>query len=311
MLRVKRPPHFISPVAPLVDAMPHALARVAPERQEEIATLLDDLTLEITDDPGFVCRASSSGRLIEVSTGVLEVLWCQAYGAYVFYQRELAGVQPNGDEEPIRDPEALRALRLYRWALLRMLGTPVEAWPDDLPRPTTASDEDSAERVADEVALVGLGYLLLHELAHVVLLHVPGSDSVLMEQDADNWAADRVLGDSEMAERAVAKRSVGVALALLLIVAVGIHGGSFGGRTHPRSFDRLFNALAHRIPAGAETAWAMVVALLSLHMTAKRIKVPRGPFDTFAETADSMISALAEVAERAGKASGAAPCPDG
>lgn len=273
--------------------------------------LLGGLTLEITDDPSFVCRASSTGRLIEVSAGVLEVLWCQAYGAYVFYQRELAGLQPSGDEAPIRDPEALRALRLYRWALQRMLEKPVEAWPDDLPQPALAADEDSAERVADEIALVGLGHLLLHELAHVVLRHVPGSDSVLMEQDADNWAADRVLGDPGMDERVMAKRSVGVALALLLSVAIGIHGGSFGGRTHPRSFDRLFNALAQRVPAESETAWAMVVALLSLHMTAKRIKVPRGPFDTFAEAADSMISALAEVAERAVKDAAAMPCPEG
>jgi hypothetical protein len=273
--------------------------------------LLNGLTLEITDDPSFVCRASAAEQLIEMSAGVLEVLWCQAYGAYVFYQRELAGQQPSGSETPIRDPEALRALRLYRWALQLLLGVAVEAWPNDLPRPVLAAGEDSAERVADEVALVGLGHLLLHELAHVILRHVPGSDSVLMEQDADNWAADRVLGDAGMDERAMGKRSVGVALALLLSVAVGIHGGSFGGRTHPRSFDRLFNALAHRVPAESETAWAMVVALLSLHMTAKGIQVPRGPFDTFAEAADSMISALAEVAERAAKDGAAIPCPEG
>jgi Peptidase U49 len=179
-----------------------------------------------------------------------------------------------------------------------MMGMSAEEWPVDLPRPVVDPDEYSAERVADEVALVGLGHLLFHELAHVVLGHHPGGDSIGMEQDADNWAADRVLGDPDMDKLVMAKRSLGVALALLLSVAVGIHGGSFGGRTHPRSFDRLFNGLAHRVPANAEVAWAMVVALLGLHMTAKQIAGPSGPFDTFADAVDAMVSVLAEFARR-------------
>jgi hypothetical protein len=300
MLTIKQPRHFLSPAVPLIGAVPHALGRVAPEYENEIAALLDDLTIEVIDDPGFICRASSEGRWIRVSAGVLEVLWCQAYGAYVFYQRELAGTQPAGDVTAIRDSQALRALELYRWALRRMLGKRVEQWPAELPRPTIHADDDAAERVAEEIALVGLGHLMLHELAHVVLGHLPGGDSIAMEQDADNWAADRVLGSAEMDEMMMAKRSLGVALALLLNVALSIHRGSFGGRTHPRSFDRLFNTLAHRVPPDCEIAWAMVVALLGLHMTAKQIPVPKGPFDTFAEAADSMISTLAVVAEGMG-----------
>jgi hypothetical protein len=94
MMTIRRPPDFLSPVAPLIDAVPHVLARVAPEREHETAALLNDLTIEISDDPSFVCRASAEGWRIEVSTGVLEVLWCQAYAAYVFINGNLLGRSP-------------------------------------------------------------------------------------------------------------------------------------------------------------------------------------------------------------------------
>jgi hypothetical protein len=300
MLRVIPPTATTSPAAPLVQHVPHALANVAPEHTQELNKILDGYTLEIVEDTRWICNADVPKKHISISTRVLEILWAQAFAVHVFYQRTVAGTLPDGSVLRIADPVVLEALRLYRWALTRFMDDTPSEWPASLPRPTEEPLFASDLHVAQELALVGVGHLLLHEVAHIDLRHTTDGDapwSLDQERDADAWVADWVLSRGAPTAPEMIKRSIGVALALLTLVSRGIYMGKFNGVTHPRDFDRLYNALAHRVPAANDEAWAVIVVVLSLHCTNANVPIPEGPFEDHAEAANAFLDLLADYAE--------------
>src|SRR5579871_4530279 len=76
MLIVNRPQNPTTPVAHLVPRIPVALWAIAPERVADLLRVTtEEVTLDIKDTPDFVCQADPHDRLIEISTGVLEILW--------------------------------------------------------------------------------------------------------------------------------------------------------------------------------------------------------------------------------------------
>jgi len=294
MFKVHLPAIIPSPVAHVVRLLPNAIGNLAPERIGSLNRLTEGLTLTILDQPEYVCRADPNSQACAISIGTVEILWCQSYASWVFYSLELAGQIPSPKQRAISHPDVLRALDLYRWSLQRVItGSGRSPWPAHLGQPNPNRGFASSEHVADELTLLATSYMLIHELGHIELEHKPGGVSLDQERDADRWAADWVLGGDRIIKNEVMKRALGVALALMLLVATGVHGGDFGGKTHPRAYDRLFNALVHRVPREIEEPWAMIVALLSLHLTAKGFPVPTGPFDTFFEAVDAMITQLA------------------
>lgn len=295
MLKVVQPSVISSPVAPLVPWIPRSLANVAPELTDEMNELLEGYTLEILDERSWICSASVQTKTIRISTRAVEIIWAQASAAYVFYNRVLATEGFDGSTIDITDVDVLRALEGYRWALQRMGDDASLDWPASLPRPSALPALDSDDHVSQELALVSVGFLLLHEVAHVALEH-SGTDasywSVDQERDADAWAADWVLVRGGVAGPALQKRGLGVALALLVLVSSGIYTGGFNGITHPRDFDRLFNALAHRIPDDVGV-WEMVLGILCLHLTNVSLAMPVGPYEDAAEAADACFNYLA------------------
>jgi hypothetical protein len=297
MLQVVITTRLCTPVAHLVPLVPNAIAAVAPERVSELNALVAGYTLEIIDEPRWICSANAPEKRIRISTRVIEILWAQAYAIFVFYQRMVANTESDGGVIDIVDPDVVEALELYRWALARFNLKDSAPWPSKGPRPTADPAFASDEHVADEIALIGVAYLLLHEIAHVVHGHVPNDDVAMdleEEKEADSWAADWVLSADELSPGEMVKRSVGVAVAILLLVSGGVYTGDFGGTTHPRHFDRLYNAIAHRVSRDREEAWGVVVAVLSLHFTNAGFEIPRSrEFDDFASAADALIDELA------------------
>src|SRR6185369_1744256 len=107
-----------------------------------------------------------------------------------------------------------------------------------------------------------------------------GIDSIEQEREADYEAAACILGPAHAADIHGARfttRSLGITIALAVLVAIGIHTGRHGGATHPRDFDRLINTLQRHIPDPQHKAWEMAVAILRLHMDSERIGAPAAP----------------------------------
>lgn len=305
MLKIIRPKHVTSPVAPLFEWIHHALVRVAPELESEINEVLVGLTLELIDAPEWICSATIRTRTFRISTRVVEILWAQAYAAFVLYDRVGSAMPVEGDVVPLDDPEVREALQIYSWAMDRMIDNGSAAWPGGLPAPSHTSlstDVAGAYDVARELALVATGFLLLHEVAHIHLKHTPNSASewsIDEERDADAWAADWILVRGHAPLDQLDKRAMGMAMAALVIVSRGIQTGWMNGVTHPRDFDRLYNMFAHRIPTDLDRVWWMITLVLSLHLGAKNVLPEHfGPFDTAFDAADAMIDHLAKVYER-------------
>lgn len=145
----------------------------------------------------------------------------------------------------------------------------VADWPAELPRPIVGGAnprEPRDEDVADEFCLGGCGCLLHHEFAHIQLEH-PGGVGIEGEQDADNTSWEWILPNGfDVDSPAGQKRLLILAHSYVLLVALDVHRGRFGGRTHPRSIDRLANVLARVDTSEGHVGYAYAFSALHLHL---------------------------------------------
>ena len=171
-----------------------------------------------------------------------------------------------------------------------------QPWPATLLRPRENCERGSAENAADELALCATAYVIHHELAHHRLGHVAtqyGPSSIEQERDADYAAAEWILGKLSTTDPRFTKRALGVATALSLLTAHGIHTGHHGGETHPRSFDRLVNTLGQVLSDDYDRVWGFVVGIVNLHLNGVGIVPPAVVHDSFKSCVDSYVELLA------------------
>jgi hypothetical protein len=277
-------PNTASFVAPLLRHLPAALVDIAPERADELRAVSEGLSLAIVDDPKFVCHYTPNAKLISISTGVIEVLWAASHAYLVLHERVLA--QKHVD--PHADHVVSDAIVLLEWGFKRFVEKTNAAWPDELPRPP--------ENAADELALCAVAFILHHELAHHRLGHPVTMDlpwKLDQERDADYAAADWILQGVAEDDARFTKRALGIATALAVLAAYGVHTDRHDGETHPRSFDRLFHTLSRHIRDDCDKVWAFVVGILELHMTNAGFKLPSVIHSSFKSCVDSYVEILA------------------
>ncbi len=297
-------PNTASLVAPLLRHLPAALANIAPERADELRAVSEGLSLAIVDDPKFVCHYTPKAKVITISTGVIEVLWAASHAYIVLHARVLA-------QEPVVQPlvvdrhadrDVSDAMVLLKWCFNRLVEKTSAAWPDELLRPIESPPNGSPENAADELALCAVAFLLHHELAHHRLGHPFTMDlpwKLDQERDADYAAADWILQGVAEDDARFTKRALGIATALAVLAAYGVHTDRHGGETHPPSFDRLFHTLSRHIRDDGNEVWAFVVGILNLHMTEAGFTLPSVIHTSFKSCLDSYVEILAEDAARA------------
>ena len=141
------------------------------------------------------------------------------------------------------------AMELFAWVLNAWLdpNAPQE-WPQHLPKPTPDAEKQSWENFADELTLSSCGFLLLHEMAHVYFGHHKIDDSwwsIEQERDADREASHWYFRDApDSADHLHIKRLIGTANALLMSVIRGFYTGRFEGKSHPESWNRIYNVIS-------------------------------------------------------------------
>jgi len=122
-----------------------------------------------------------------------------------------------------------------------------------------------------------IAWILLHELGHLKLGHIPqeGLASMMQEKEADRFAAEWMLesaADSAVDEREFNRHCAlfGMAVALLWLTIFNVFFKQREVNTHPEGYDRLFQVLDHVIDRSDEqeylAVWQSVATMLFIHM---------------------------------------------
>jgi hypothetical protein len=299
-------PPWASPIIHVARYAPLAPYAVAPEKQQNLEDLTVGVKLVLVDAPEWIFHYDASSREIEASRGVFEVLWRCSYSYFVVYKRVFEGRRTDtATITDLRsDPELRGAALLLQWAVESYLNKGDREWPQELPHPIAAPVEASHEHVADELCLVAFASILHHEIAHHYLRHQPNPAAAIdQEREADNSAADWLLGGLDQNDPRFLKRSLGMAVALVAMTGFAIHQGDLSAGSHPRPFDRLIHSLERHVADEDHKAWGFVAGVLKLHLDQAEIPVPMDAiYPTFHAAVDAYMDALAEIAEQQGHA---------
>lgn len=306
MMREVRMAQLEKMASPIRHVMAHiheAIVNIAPEQRDSFASEYDDFVLEYLDDHRWICDVNVANRYIRLSRKVMEVLWAASFAYFRLYLAIVARTggraSVSAEIEFANEVRLGEAADLLRWAMSSWLNRTADPWPRTLPAPFPHPPHASDEHVADELSLCAVAVILHHEFNHIRLQH-QGASELDSERDADHAATDWVLGQLEEQDDAFKKRALGVATALAVLVAKGIHTRAYGGDSHPRSFDRLMYSLDRRIDDPNHQVWFFVAAILKLHLdnASHGAEVPDRAFDSGQECVDAYVDALSRIPSR-------------
>lgn len=299
-------PPWESPIKHVARYAPLAPYAVAVEKQHNLEDLTKGVKLVLVDAPNWIFLYDANTREIQASRGVFEVLWGCSYSYFVVYKRVFEGRRTDvATTTDLRsDDELLNAALLLQWSVEAYLNNGDREWPTGLPQPVEAPIQGSHGHVADELCLNAFAFILHHEIAHHYLGHRPNPASAIdQERDADNSAADWLLGGLDQKDPRFIMRSLGMAVALVAMTGFAIHRGELAARSHPRAFDRLIHSLQRHITDDDHKTWGFVAGVLKLHLDQANIAVPMDVvYPSFRAAVDADVDALAEIAEQRGSA---------
>lgn len=286
-----------SPIRFIMNYIPDALVNIAPENKNRFETEYPDFILEFVDTKNWQLEVDTRLNKIYISRKVVEIFWAVSYGYMTFYQRIMSGklITEPTIVDLNEDPKVLKSMQLLNWIYKSWINNDSEKWPTQLPKPLENPSEDSMEKVADELCLCAVAYLLHHELAHIRLLH-KGESEIESEKEADfeatEWLLNHNIPEDDMR---FIKRAFGIAISFEVLTARGIYTGDYGGKKHPYSYDRLFNSLDRYINNPTHIIWAFLSSVLKLHLDNEKIEIPYDVFDDFKQCVNSNIDLLSKL----------------
>jgi len=141
--------------------------------------------------------------------------------------------------------------------------------------------------------------MLLHEIAHHDLRHPSeaiGPTAHIEEHDADRFASDWLLhGVSDSA--ILLKRSIGIAVANLVLITLDLCRASFESTSHPASYERLQRNLRDRQLAHNQTVHAFLGAMLQATLSVFGVRVDVDLDATFCALVDDLSFQLHRYAQ--------------
>jgi hypothetical protein len=289
------------------------LHKFAPERTSEIDRLI--LKHGVRFVPDYVSvdvrfRTSVTTKEVHVPITPVYMLWYHAWAystAYEGIRQATQSIPPIQRVADVSDPSFLLALDTLRWAttceLARRVGPRTSTLATEPPPPTGAPPPFEPTRrdvhctLAYDLTLMALGWILFHELAHIVLGHEPSPDDLprshQQEKEADSWASDFVLGHVEQyckqnhpamvacCDLVRLKRQQAIAVSLLWLIKYECHFGVAAPSSHPPTYDRIYRLLGAFDPDPNELLWALSSTALHLHMHAAGFPPTAREFATF------------------------------
>ena len=262
-----------SPIRVLDEDIISSLLRIAPEKEQELLDFRGQYDPEVLffDKKGFSFSVNTEDNQIRLPTQSLEFLWCASYVFYLIYKK-YTDCQLSGESDQFDlhgDSELRSGMKLYHWSISNLSSPSSGEWVDEAARPAQSnSNPTEYELIADELFLSAIAWILHHEIAHIYNKHpnVPCTDAESREQEreADKSATSWILGE-ESCPKKLSKRGMGIAIATLVITTQDLLSGEFKETTHPKSFERLYDALDGHFD-NDHVVYAFSVIILQVHM---------------------------------------------
>lgn len=258
-----------SPLLALCSVIAASPFRVAPEAAEDIDSLVraKGLSLELTDDPKVFAEVLPSRALIRLGMNGLDLLWAAAH-SYVVLFDEYEKANQRGDEffGVGENPRARSAFALYEWALNQFLTRTTSPWPEFGIFPEPHPEPGTDCYVTNELFLVAISWIIHHEIAHARLDHDEFSVRPLAEENAADKQATLWICATAAESSELLKRALGIAAAILVLVACDLQTAHFSSITHPPSFERLMFSLDHTGLAEDSKVYAFAYVQIQIHL---------------------------------------------
>jgi|GEM_PF-3604532 len=233
---------------------PHAcvrLKRLSPGVKEMCIHSVHRINLNLTDDRRFICRVEPASGRVEISTGVLSFLWACSHLNMAFYSliRDADPIAVQTDGECVYRSELEKAFELVGWSLDFVFGEDDPGtWPSNLPRPEPEFGASSPVFATSGLALGALGFIILHEIAHVLSGHggsEPGKRSHEQEFEADQLAVDLFLdGASTSGDSTLNARQLDIVTVMFALCLNPLLTRRWSWKTHPPQWQRLDRVIA-------------------------------------------------------------------
>ena len=258
------PDTISSPIQPLVKAFLNAPCIWLPERRAELLELQKQHKFRIVideTDQRFRIVANSEVATITVSLTAMERVWGYCFGLEKLYN--FLRVQDSGKEfVATKYPELSSALAVLSAVYQSEKAKKPIAWATELPCPRSSPNDDDVQNANCRFISVA-SFLLLHEIAHIVLKHPTGKEYVSPEDRrkqelaADLWAMkftmDR-LAEHNTSDEHFIGRSNGIVLGLCILSSVELVHSPAGARDHPGIPERLLTFFSDYMPDHDEPA---------------------------------------------------------
>jgi len=236
-----------SPILLLAEHIVGAPFKVAPEKANLCAQHRDDHRIEccIVDEPefGIRVRRSADGKRhdIVLPIAALEYLWAFSHYSWVLMQ-EYASAQRAGstDFDCVGNKRLRESFTVLEWAKNNLNNSGTDEWPANGPRPEQFAHTGDDVSVATELFLCALGWIMHHEIGHVVLRHslVLKTFSMQEEQQADSFATDWLLEGLDQHDPILKKRALGLTIAVLCLQSLEVRSACLSN-THPGAHERI------------------------------------------------------------------------
>jgi hypothetical protein len=291
-----------SPAAFLFEHASKPLDALSAEMKQKLIDTGLKLNLRYIESDDLRCDCDTSTGEITVSTRFVEALWVTSYLNFIYYDlvRQEGGLTGSVEIDPQQEPALDAAMQLSEWMLKSLLDpTKPKQWPTGLPQPIANAEKGSPEDLADEITLLGLGFILLHEVAHAYKKHAysgAAAENHKLEHEADRIAADWYFADHQDPQsNGRIKRGIGIASALMLIVALETFHGSFGSHTHPPSYERLKTVLTSTENDPVHPVFAFVTQLLPLYRSMAGGQFAQDAAPSYRDAFDKLIDELSQL----------------
>jgi Peptidase U49 len=290
----------LTPISVLSNAIAASPFRVAPEIAANLASEVasKDIKLEFTNDPKVCAEYVVSKSLIRLGQSFLSALWTAAHAYIVTYQ-EYQIAQKKGVRyfALAESPRVVEAYTLYRRAREAVANRQHFHWPPEARKPIRYPFEHSDGYAANELFLVAISWVMHHEIAHARLEHEEFAlASISQELDADAEAT-RWVCSGEKDIHKLHKRAMGMATAVVFLLALDIHVGRRTTTTHPPSFERLMTNLDNTGLSEDQMIYSFAFVLVDIHLAQSQIKdeVDReGSFRDMCISACMLLKALGQ-----------------
>lgn len=294
---LKSVPADSSPVfclLPDIWASPQALV---PEKRDALIPYLRQIKLRC-ETAEFIF--SASGDYINISDGALNLLWCASYASWFMYRAYVDAQRHSALTVRLgQDQEAVLALELYEWAIACVRSKKTDAWPAWAAKPTRSPKHASPVHVGTEIFLTTVGWMLLHEFGHIAHKHplLVTARARAEEHEADRFATSHVLDD--VTDSAILlKRSIGIAVANVILILVDLVSISVGVDSHPDPEERLSRNLRENQLSESNPVHAFAAALLQVHLQRFGVPLLLDEHPEFAPFVDDFCLALSRHRKR-------------